>query len=124
MGTWGSGNLANDEAADIRDEAAQKLMRQILNRAAHPASAEYDEYDYFRLFYDLEVLFALTIHRLVPSWYFPHPDTVRSLREGFMRGYDAYCSKHPIKNPEFSRERRRVIQRTFNKFHPPLPKTP
>ena len=116
MGTWGPGNLENDYALNICDDNTARLMRGILKRVRSDTARGWDEYDHDKLFFDFEVLFALESKGLTSWQFFPNAESVREMKEDYISGWLAYLKKDYDSSEAFWKQRRKVIEKTFERF--------
>jgi len=110
MGTWGPGNLDSDSTHDILSEQSHKLIEETLELAASEEAAQYDEYDYDKLFVNFETIFALQRSHLL--LYYPEPEAAISCKHTYLARWDAYAKKNKAEWDE----RRAVIAKTFDRL--------
>ena len=95
-------------------ERSSALLERLLTLARNPLSREADEPEYYDLFVDFEILFAINSKGLLVGT-LPAPDEIERLRDDYISGWDAYIDKLQPK-PDFKIKRRRHILRTFNRL--------
>lgn len=114
MGTWGSGNLANDYALDELGDRSAKFIKTMMARARKKASREADEWDHTTLFVEFEMLFALAERKLFTTGY-PARAEVEALAQKFIVGWDAYIDELGATD-DYKERRRATILETFERF--------
>lgn len=115
MGTWGSGNLDSDGALDWVSERSTALIGELWGRVQKSDSWEADEWDHDALFVEFEILFALEAAGVFNGWELPPAAEVDRVRDTWLAGWDAYYPSLGA-TPEFTAERRGVIEATFARF--------
>lgn len=115
MGTWGPGNLENDYAGDELGDRTHKLVESLLERARNKLSCDQGEYEHTALIVDFEMVFALDAKRLLYCNNLPAVEDIEQLKHEFIREWDVHIEGYDPK-PEYKKERRKVILRTFNRF--------
>ena len=111
MGTWGPGNLENDDALD----ELGTLITELLGRARSSTSREPDEYDHTTLFVELEIALALDAHGLLDGSELPKTREVQALAQDYLAAWDRHIDALAPK-PDFKTKRRAVIVATFDRF--------
>ncbi|MEM9071829.1 MAG: hypothetical protein AAGE52_25190 [Myxococcota bacterium] len=114
MGTWGPQNLDNDYALDELHARSTALVASLLERARSKTSRECDDYDYTTLFVEFEIVFAFAAHGLLDCE-LPPPNEVAKLAAEYLRDWEIGIDKLGA-TAAHKRERRDVIERTFQRF--------
>jgi hypothetical protein len=112
MGTWGTGNFANDGALDYLGELVGRLAARVEELLGSVRGADLDEGGESELMPSVEIVSVLVERcNAVP----PRASVVRGWRERYLRLYDAQID---ALDPDtgFKGERRRVIEATFGKL--------
>jgi hypothetical protein len=113
MGTWGSGNFDDDTAADHLADLTSRLVEEVTEAmAGDSVGIEPDEYWGVVVPCNLELLHLVASRGYVGA-NLPAPETVAAWKEKFLGVWDgAIDGLEPT--PEFRRERREVLVRTFD----------
>ena len=107
--------MANDGADDEILDRSSALITRLWDRLQTEVSWQADEWDYEMLFVDFETIFALEAAGLFSGWALVEADAVDPVRDTWLAGWDAYYVGMGA-TPEFTAERRAVIEDTFARF--------
>ncbi|WP_017546851.1 hypothetical protein [Nocardiopsis prasina] len=115
MGTWGSGNLDNDTAADHLSAVIDRLVGEVAAAmAGDPVELEADEYWGDAVPCHLELLYVLA-REGYSGGRLPAPEVVLGWRRIYMAAWErSIDGLEP--SPEFREERRAVLHRTFDRL--------
>ena len=113
MGTWGKGNFDNDTAADFLSIHTSELISEIEGIIDQPEEIEPDEYEGVALLCKIEILTILTKQGWVGCVH-PNAATIRLWKEKYLFVYDNYRGLED--DVEFNKERRKLIQHTFDEY--------
>lgn len=115
MGTWGPGNLDSDAASDELGDRTHKLVESLLERARNKLSRDEGEYECAALFIDFEMVLALDAKKLLRCNNLPSSEEVEDLKKDYIREWAVHIDGYEPQ-PEYKKDRRQVILRTFNRF--------
>ncbi|MFE1167591.1 DUF4259 domain-containing protein [Nocardiopsis sp. NPDC058789] len=115
MGTWGSGNLDNDTAADHLSGVVERLVGEVAAvMAGDPVEWEADEYWGDAVPCHLELLYVLA-REGYSGGRLPAPEVVLGWRRDYMAAWErSIDGLEP--SPRFREERRAVLLRTFDQL--------
>jgi len=113
MGTWGTGNLDSDAAADHLEFVCAPMVRQIAEAMGDEKRIEPGEYDADAVMVNLEVLACLG-ENLACQFNLPDPITIASWKRTFLKIWDEMIDDLDP-GPEYKVERRRIIAATFDR---------
>jgi hypothetical protein len=114
MGSWGSGNFDNDSACDYLDSIKFQLIRKIEEGFISVEAADFaDDYEH-------EIMASVDILSLLTEQYYGHrpgieAQVVQAWKSQFLSIYDQNSEDEEVPL-EYHRERRKVIEDTFNKL--------
>lgn len=114
MGSWGSGNFDNDSACDYLDSIKFQIIRKIEDGFERVEEGDFaDDYEH-------EIMASVDILSLLTEQYYGHhprveAQTVRTWKTQFLSIYDQNSEDDEV-TLEFYRQRRKVIENTFNKL--------
>lgn len=113
MGTWGKGNFENDTAADFLSIYTSELISEIQEIIDQPREIEPDEYEGVALPCKIEILTILTKQGWAGCMH-PGEKTVELWKKKYLSVYDGYVKSETYS--EFNKERRKLIQHTFDEY--------
>ncbi|MFC4604181.1 DUF4259 domain-containing protein [Rhodococcus kronopolitis] len=115
MGTWDSGNFDDDTAADHLSDLTGRLVDEVAEAmSGDPVELEPDEYWGVAVPCNLELLHLLARQHYV-GVRLPDPETIAGWKDRFLAVWDeAIDGLEP--EPDFKRQRREVLVRTFDQL--------
>jgi hypothetical protein len=114
MGSWGSGNFDSDSACDYLDSIKFQLIQKIEEGFTSLEDADFaDDYEH-------EIMASVDILSLLTEQYYGHnphveAQVVQTWKSQFLSIYDQNSEDDEV-TLEYQRERRKVIEDTFNKL--------